>query len=64
MVKIVTFFLIAIMILAMIGRLKMPKVNLPKRKKKVEQARKCEGCGSYILNKGPCACGHKPKKKS
>jgi hypothetical protein len=62
MVKVVTFFLIAMIILAMVGRLKMPKIDLPGKKKKIHKAEKCENCGSFVLTKGKCACGHKPKK--
>lgn len=57
MVKAVTFFLIGIIILAMFGKLRMPK--LPRRKrpeKKIAEARKCPDCGSYVLGEGACSC--------
>ena len=54
LVKIVTFFLIGIAILAMFGRLKFPG------QKKILSA-KCSKCGRYRLGQGPCACGHARK---
>ena len=51
LVKIVTFFLIAMAVLALFGKLRFPG-----------QARlasaKCPRCGRYRIGKGPCACGH------
>ena len=54
LVKIVTFFLIGIAILAMFGRLKFPG------QKKILSA-KCSKCGRYRLGWRPCACGHARK---
>jgi hypothetical protein len=62
MVKAVTFFLIAMLILAMLGKLKLPSLPKPKSRpkpKKTDQipdARKCPECGSYILGDGECSC--------
>ncbi len=47
-VKIVTLFLIAMGVLAMFGKLRLPK--------RLSSA-KCPGCGRYRIGKGPCACG-------
>jgi hypothetical protein len=55
-IKAVSLFLIGILVLAMFGRLKVPKINNPLNKTKPLGARKCKKCGSYILGKGPCAC--------
>lgn len=57
MVKAVTFFLIGIIILAMFGKLRVPR--LPRRKRpenKITDARKCPDCGAYILGDGACSC--------
>lgn len=54
-IKVVFLFLIAILVLAMFGRLKAPKIT-GKSNKKPMDARKCKKCGSYILGEGPCAC--------
>jgi hypothetical protein len=51
LVKIVTFFLIGIAILAMFGRLKFPGQNRLKNAK-------CPKCGRYKMGRGPCSCGH------
>jgi len=58
-VKAVTFFLIGMVVLAMFGRLRIPKINNPLKRDKIQNATKCPKCGSYILGKGPCACGRK-----
>lgn len=50
MVKIVTLFLIGIVVLAMFGRLKLPGG-------KRLHAGKCRHCGRYRIGTGPCACG-------
>ncbi|MEV8467137.1 hypothetical protein AB0T83_10130 [Fluviibacterium sp. DFM31] len=55
LVKIVTFFLIGMAVLAMFGRLRLPGQG------KLE-ARKCRDCGTYRIGKGPCRC--KDKKSS
>ena len=50
MVKVVTFFLIAIAVLAMFGKLHWLWGN---RFASV----KCRKCGRYKIGKGPCPCG-------
>jgi len=50
LVKIVSFFLIFMVVLAMFGRLKMPGMNRI-------ATQKCQRCGRYKLGKGPCNCG-------
>jgi hypothetical protein len=55
-IKAVSLFLIAMLALAMFGRLKMPKIKGRGPDKKQMTAKKCPKCGSYILGKGPCAC--------
>ena len=51
LVKVVTFFLIGIAVLAMFGRLKFPG------QARLESA-KCPKCRRYKIGKGPCSCGH------
>ena len=52
MVKIVTLFLIGMLVLAMFGRLRFPG-------QKKLQSLKCDRCGRYSMGKGPCACTKK-----
>jgi len=52
MIKIVTFFLIGMMVLAMFGRLKLPG------QKRLSSA-KCPSCGRYKIGRGPCDCARK-----
>jgi len=55
--KAVSLFLIAMAVLAMFGRLRVPG------SKKIGAALKCPACGSYRIGKGPCPCGGKGGKK-
>jgi hypothetical protein len=48
-VKIITFFLIFMIVLGMFGRLKLPGA------KRLATA-KCDRCGRYRIGRGPCAC--------
>jgi len=50
-IKIVSLFLIGMMVLAMFGRLRYPG-------QKQLQSRKCPKCGRYRIGRGPCGCGH------
>jgi len=49
LVKIVSFFLIGMVVLAMFGRLKYPG------QAKIAQM-KCKNCGRYRIGRGPCGC--------
>jgi len=54
MVKIVSLFLIGMLVLAMFGRLRYPG-------KKQLDSRKCPKCGRFRIGRGPCGCGHTKK---
>lgn len=47
--KIVTLFLIGMGVLAMFGKLRLPKI-------KAYETRKCTKCGSFKIGKSPCLC--------
>lgn len=49
-IKIVTLFLILMAVLAMFGRLRMPRIGKLR-------STKCANCGAPRIGKGPCACG-------
>jgi hypothetical protein len=49
-VKIVFLFLIAMGVMAMFGKLRVPGM-------KTLSNRKCRDCGRYRIGKGPCPCG-------
>jgi hypothetical protein len=49
-VKIVTFFLLGMAVLAMFGKLRIPGA------KRLASAR-CRHCGRYRIGRGPCSCG-------
>ncbi|MCF6233157.1 MAG: hypothetical protein L3J36_08685 [Rhodobacteraceae bacterium] len=48
--KIISLFLIAMVVLAMFGRLRLPG------SKRLAEA-KCPKCGRFRIGKGPCGCG-------
>lgn len=45
------------LLLAMMGKLTRPKVGRDKAARRMESARKCPGCGAYVLDGQPCPCG-------
>ena len=55
-VKIVTFFLIGIAVLAMFGRLRFPTLPGADTVRKL-RSKKCRACGRPRIGKGPCPCG-------
>jgi hypothetical protein len=61
LVKIVTFFLIGMAVLALFGRLRWPGAMRRVGKRRDADAlpgkpRKCS-CGAYRIGSGPCPCG-------
>ncbi|MEM9344655.1 MAG: hypothetical protein AAGA87_16565 [Pseudomonadota bacterium] len=46
MIPIVLLFLVGMVVLAVMGRMKRSR-----------QAAKCPACGRHRIGKGPCACG-------
>ena len=55
-VKIATLFLVIMAVLAMFGRLKVPKLPGADLTKRLG-GKKCKKCGRYRMGKGPCDCG-------
>ncbi|MGA1759623.1 MAG: hypothetical protein ACO39Z_02665 [Paracoccaceae bacterium] len=51
-IKVVVLFLVGMMVLAMFGKLRLPKV--PRL-----GAEKCQSCGKYKIGRGPCRCTKK-----
>ncbi len=62
MVKVVSLFLIAMLVLGMFGKLSILLPKALKKKKSIKNAKKCKSCGSYIVGNAPCVC--KSGKKS
>lgn len=52
-VKAVSLFLIAMLVLGMFGRLRLPDAL---KRKQIQKAKKCSDCGAYIVGKGTCPC--------
>lgn len=57
MSKVVILFLIFIMVLGIFGRLRLPKVNNPFKRKTVKATEECDQCGRYNLAGESCSCG-------
>ena len=53
LVKIVTFFLIGMVVLAMIGRLRVPGIG----KVTLQKPKRCKACKRFLFNSDPCPCG-------
>jgi hypothetical protein len=53
--KIITFFLIGMAVLAMFGKLRVPKI----KGLDLLSGKKCPNCGKYRIGKGPCSCKNK-----
>ncbi len=60
LLKAVTLFLIAMMVLGMFGKLRFPKLPKMTKRGQIPTARKCKTCGKYILDGKPCSCGNTP----
>lgn len=56
MSKAVILFLIFIMLLGIFGRLRLPKVKNPFKRKTVKATKKCESCGRYNMAGETCSC--------
>lgn len=59
MVKVVSLFLIFILVLGMFGKLRMPRLPRPFRRNQVTAGKKCPACGRYSVAGEPCPCGGK-----
>ena len=49
-IKVISLFLIGMMVLAMFGKLRLPKIGIKK-------AKRCKKCGAHLIGKGTCTCG-------
>lgn len=60
-VKIVTLFLIFMVVLAMFGRLRLPGTKPGAKGVKTMRdrlaAKRCRVCGAPLAGRGPCPCG-------
>ena len=65
LVKTILLFLLGMVLIAMIGRALVPNAvrRLTGRRSVALKPGTCPRCGTYIIGKGPCACGT-PKRKS
>lgn len=62
-VKAVTFFLIFMVVLAMFGRLRAPRILSRGRKGNLAKPARCPKCGAHVIGDA-CVCGAPgPKRK-
>ncbi|MFT4783160.1 MAG: hypothetical protein ACI9IV_000893 [Paracoccaceae bacterium] len=54
--KIVSLFLIGMGVLAMFGKLRLPKLPGRDLQARLKTPKKCARCGAYKIGKSPCAC--------
>lgn len=55
MVKAVVLFLLVMLVLGMIGKLRLPRLTRRKPGTAIEPARKCAVCGAFAIGGTPCA---------
>ena len=57
--KIVSLFLIVMLVLGLMGKLRFPRGWLPgpKDQTKLGRPRKCPRCGRFLIGDGGCDCG-------
>lgn len=56
MVKVVTFFLIGMLVLAMFGKLRVPAVRRAAEKFRLAKVKTCPKCGNPNPGGGKCVC--------
>lgn len=59
MLKIVSLFLVVIAVLALFGKLRVPRLSNPFRKPRIGAARRCERCGRFLIGSDTCTCPDK-----
>ena len=59
LLKVVTFFLIGMAVLALFGRLRWPggAPRIGKRSDSPAKPGRCRACGAFRIGSGPCPCG-------
>jgi hypothetical protein len=64
LVKTILLFLLGMVLIAMIGRALFPDAvrRLVRRRSVALKPGTCPRCGTYIIGKGPCACGAASRK--
>ena len=60
LVKVITIFLLAMVLVGMIGKLLFPSA-LPPVLRKRKGAPRCGRCGRYLIGRGGCDCGGRAK---
>nr|WP_132949815.1 hypothetical protein [Rhodovulum bhavnagarense] len=55
-IKIVTVFLIGMAVLAMFGRLRLPRPGTPPLSLHRRRPEKCPNCGRHRIGRGRCPC--------
>jgi hypothetical protein len=56
MIRVVLLFLIVVLVLGMIGKLRLPQTGRRGPRPAVEATRKCPDCDAYVLGQHPAPC--------
>jgi len=57
-IKIVAFFLVFMMVLGMLGKLRLPH-RRSGGQGRLSKPHKCRRCGRFVIGSGPCSCERK-----
>jgi len=57
-IKAVTLFLVAIMVLGMFGKLSLKTFGISRKPRKLAKPRVCRKCKAPIVGKGTCLCSN------
>jgi hypothetical protein len=55
--KIVSIFLIVMVVLGIFGKLRMPKIRGRRDLGRLSRPGKCPGCGRFLIGNKKCECG-------
>nr|WP_114965445.1 hypothetical protein [Alkalilacustris brevis] len=54
--KIVSLFLIVMLVLGMFGKLRLPRIGRPRDQGRLGRPGKCPRCGKFLLGGAKCTC--------
>lgn len=54
--KIVSLFLIVMLVLGMFGKLRLPRIGRPRDPNRLGRPGKCPECGKFLLGGTKCTC--------
>ncbi len=55
--KIITFFLLFMAILGIVGKWRNKLLGRPQDSNQLPRPQRCKACGRFRIGRGPCGCG-------